>query len=114
MKKLLVAVVIGIVAGCAIMQSKTVSGLYAEVYPSDAAKREALDLCIFANPQFNRFDLAARTACYKQQRGGAMASGTQVPTGSTTNQVDLRQAASQGSVPRNDVRLVQQSDGSMR
>jgi hypothetical protein len=82
-RRLLVATIIGIAAGVAAMQSKTVSGFFASIYPTDPAKREALDLCIFADPNFNRLDRAAREACYRHALGQSAPRASSAP-----NQVD--------------------------
>jgi hypothetical protein len=115
MKPLLVATIIGIAAGGLAMQSKTVSGFVGDIYPADPAKREALKLCLLADSHFNRLDPDARATCY---RHAFFAPSSQaIPAnaaGSAANQVDLRRAASLTSAPRNDVRLVQQSDRTIR
>lgn len=112
MRRLLVATVIGIAAGVAAMQLKTVSGFFASIYPTDPAKREALDLCILADPNFNRLDRSAREACYRHALGASVPPETSTRAGSAPNQVDLQHAVGQSGAPRNDVRIIQQSDGS--
>jgi hypothetical protein len=115
MKPLFVAAIIGMAAGAAVaMQSGTVSGFVADIYPTDSIRREALNLCALANPSFNRLDLAARDLCYQHAFPPPPSPQSLVAAGRAPNQVDLGQAASMGSSPRNDVRLVQQSDGAAR
>jgi hypothetical protein len=114
MKPLLVATIIAIAAGVASTQSTVVLGFIAEIYPSDLAKREALYLCALANPNFNRLDPAARDTCYQHAFATPAAQGNQVLTASAPNEVDLRQAAGRTGAPRNDVRIVQQSNGATR
>jgi hypothetical protein len=114
MKPLLVATIIGIAAGVAATQTTAVSGFLGEIYPANPARREALNLCLLADPSFNRLNPAARDACYEHAFGEPAPQGTPMAAGSTANQVDLRRATSLTSAPRNDVRLVQQSTGITR
>jgi hypothetical protein len=114
MKLILIATIVGI-TGCGLaMQSKTVLGFWANIYPTDPARREALNLCALADPNFNRVSAGARTACYQHTFEKPAPQVTAATAGIGANQVDLRRAASATSAPRNDIRLVQQSDGSIR
>jgi hypothetical protein len=114
MKPLLVATIIGIAAGTVAMQSPVVSGFVADIYPGDPARREALNLCAFADPNFNRLDRAARDACYQHALATLASTEQSMLTGHIPNQVDLAREAGRGSSPRNDVRILQQSDGFAR
>jgi hypothetical protein len=114
MKPLLVATIIGIAAGGLAMQSKTVSSFIGDIYPADPARREALNLCLLADSHFNRLDPDARATCYHHAFVEPPPQDILATLGSAANQVDLRRAASLTSAPRNDVRLVQQSDRSIR
>jgi len=53
MKPLLVATIvgIGIAAGGGATQLKVVTDFVADIYPNDPAKRQALALCILADPK---------------------------------------------------------------
>jgi hypothetical protein len=112
----IVATVVGLTVAAAVAQFGPVKGLLDDIYPKDAAKAQALKLCILANPDFDRLDSAARNACYHHAFGEqASVSSALSPDFRTPNQVDLRQSAAMGSqVARNDVRLAQQSDHSLR
>jgi hypothetical protein len=83
-----------------------VKGFYDDLYPSDPAKREALDMCFMENHQFNRLDADARDACYKRmlQPLGEV-TATEQPS---VNIIDLQRAAAQGSMPRNDIIRLQE------
>jgi hypothetical protein len=114
MKPLFVATIIGIAAAGAAMKSEAVSGFVADIYPKDSVRREALNLCALANPNFNRLDPAARDACYGHAFATLASTEPLVLTGRAPNQIDLGRAANLGNSSRNDVRVVQQSDGSPR
>jgi len=110
-----VAAVVTLLAGTAAFQFQPISNLLAEVYPNDAAKREALNLCTLSDPKFDRLDVAARDACYHHAFAAAASTVLSAAVVSPPpNQIDLRQAAGRGNVPLNDVRIVQQTDGSQR
>jgi hypothetical protein len=112
MKPSLLAAV-AVLAGTAAFESQPISNLLADVYPNDTAKRQALNLCMLADPKFDRLDGAARDACYQHAFAPAASMAMSTPVVSPPpNQVDLRQAAGRGVAPANDVRIVQQTDGS--
>jgi hypothetical protein len=114
MKRLVVATIIGIAAGSIAMQSKTVLGFIGDIYPADPARREALNLCFLADSHFDRLDPDARATCYHHAFVEPSRQDIPAPAGSAANQIDLRRAASLTSAPRNDIRLLQQSDRSIR
>lgn len=79
-------------------------GFYQRIYPSDPAKRQALDDCIATEPNFNRLDAAARVACYQ---GAAL---KRAPSPAMTGDfVDRWRADRQGHLPQDDVRAEQQT-----
>jgi hypothetical protein len=100
MKPRLIATIIGIAAGGIAMQSPVVSGFVADIYPADPARREALKLCVFADPNFNRLDAAAREACYQHAFATLASTEPPMPTSRTPNQVDLGQPVRLRSSPR--------------
>jgi hypothetical protein len=110
--KLLLAAIIGIVAGAAAVQRGAVSDFLADIYPTDSTKRQALDLCIFADPNFNRLDRAARDACYRRISTSPMSPAYLTRAINAPNQIDLRQRASVANAPHNDIRNLQRSSGS--
>ena len=111
MKPLLVATIIGVAIGGGAVQPKVVSDFLADLYPKDPARRQALDRCILTDVNFNRLDAAARDACYRHALAAPASLVSPLPPGGAPNQVDLGRAASRGSSPANDVRLLQQTDG---
>ena len=115
MKLRITVAIVGITVAAAATQLGPIGTLLGEIYPKDAAKAEALRLCILSNPEFNRLDSAARGACY-HHAFAEQAATSLVPTtdSKTFNQVDLRQSAAMGSHVGNDIRLNQQSDHSLR
>ena len=68
MKLLLVAGIIGLSIGVAAAKPNAVADLYEQLYPSDHAKRQALELCFLANRQFNRLDPDEREARQKSTK----------------------------------------------
>jgi hypothetical protein len=99
-------VVIG-TGGFAAMNPGVVKAFYHGIYPSDPAKREALDMCFMENHKFNRLDPDERDACYKRmlQPLGEVTTSEQP----NVNLIDLQRAAAQGSVPRNDITRLEQN-----
>jgi hypothetical protein len=114
MKRLLIATIIGITAGIVAVQARPVANILHDIYPSDPAKRQALDLCILGDPNFNRLDLSAREACYRHAASAPTLEIAPTTTVSAPNPVDLKQDAGRGAAPRNDIRVVQATQGSLR
>lgn len=69
MKPLIIATLVGLTAAVAAAQLGPVNRLLNDIYPRDAARAEALKLCMLANSNFNRLDAAARDACYHHAFG---------------------------------------------
>jgi hypothetical protein len=115
MKLRIIVALVGLTAAAAATQWGPIGTLVNDIYPKDAAKADALRLCILANPNFDRLDSTARAACY-HHAFAEQASTSLVPTtdAKAFNQVDLRQSAAMGSHVGNDIRLNQQSDHSLR
>jgi hypothetical protein len=103
-KRLLVALVVAAAGGFVVMHPGAVKAFYEDIYPSDPAKRQALELCFMRDPNFNRLNPGQREACYRQARlpVGILANENQQP-----NPLDLERAASMGPVPHNDIRRQQ-------
>lgn len=114
MKRLLIATAIGIAAGVVAVQSQPVADILHNVYPSDPNKQQALDLCMLADPNFNRLDSSTRDACYRHAGSAPMLAVAPATTVNAPNPVDLKQDAGRGTAPRNDVRVVQATQGSPR
>jgi len=105
------AVMAAIVAGggFVVLNPGVVRAFYQDIYPSDPAKRHALELCFLQDHQFNRLEPNARENCYHrmlQPLGEIATSETTQPP--TANLVDLQRAAGEGRMPRNDIRRLEQ------
>src|SRR5262249_25078341 len=98
--------VLGIGLGVAAGNSAAVKGFYQDIYPTDPAKRAALELCFLQDHMFNRLDSAARQACYSHALllpvDSASETSVRLPGG--VNFVDLKYDADHGSMPANDLR----------
>lgn len=81
-----------------------------QIYPNDPMQRQALDHCFMEDHRFDRFDRAAREACYRRNAAarGATASDPAIRIRANSNFVDLWRAAGQGQMPRHDVRFEEQ------
>ncbi len=94
------------------------STVYADAYPKDPLKRQALEACFHANPGFNRLLAAERAGCYERlMRAQAPTSlpnqGRQLHI-PAANFVDLWQAAGRGHLPQNDIRFQQHNAEALR
>jgi hypothetical protein len=102
--------------GFVAMNPGVVKGFYEDLYPSDPAKRQALELCFMQDHKFNRLDADQRDACYHR----LLSSLGEVPAAGaaalrpTANLVDLQRSAGAGSVPRNDIRRLEQNQNPPR
>jgi hypothetical protein len=47
------------------MQPKAVSDFLGDIYPKDPARRQAIEMCVLADVNFNRLDTAVRDDCYR-------------------------------------------------
>jgi hypothetical protein len=111
-RRSIMAVVVVAAGGFAVTNPGTVRAFFDGIYPSDSAKRQALDLCFREDHKFNRLDSDERETCYRHtlMSLGSM-SAVEQPN---ANLVDLQRAADQGSsLPRNDVRRVEQTQGAL-
>jgi hypothetical protein len=111
MKPFLLGVVIGVGAAAVALQPKIATTFLDQIYPLDAAKRQALDLCMLEDPNFNRLAPSAREACYRHQLSVPVLAAARATTGVAPNQVDIGQAVAWGGAPRNDVRVIEASQG---
>ena len=107
-------VVVG-AAAFAMMNPGVVKAFYEDLYPSDPAKRQALELCFMQDHLFNRVDPGAREACYRRMlptlAGTSAAPAEDI---AATNLVDLQRAAGAGNMPRNDIRRLEQNETAPR
>ena len=107
------AVLAAIVAGGGFvaLNPGVVKAFYQDIYPSDPAKRQALELCFLQDHKFNRLDPGARDNCYHRmlQPLGEI-STSEAPQPPTANLVDLQRAAGAGQQPRNDIRRLEQNE----
>ena len=87
-----------------------IRNFYLSIYPSDPVKSQALELCFLQDQNFNRLDSKQRDACYQRALATAEQSGATTPSLARANPVDLRRAAAAGSMPRNDIRRLEQTE----
>jgi len=91
-----------------------VLGYYLDLYPTDPAKKQALELCFLQDHRFNRLDADQREGCYRHAllpvESIAGMSMAEVPH---ANPVDLQRAAAQGHLPRNDIRRAEQTQNAL-
>jgi hypothetical protein len=108
-------VVVGI-SGFAAANPGVVKGFYEDLYPSDPAKRQALELCFAQDHKFNRVDVDQREGCYRRVLSslGEISAAGAAAEQPTVNLVDLQRAAGAGSVPRNDIRRLEQNQNPPR
>ena len=112
-RRLIVTGVLIAGAALAVMNPGVVKAFYQDIYPSDPAKRQALELCFIQDHQFNRLDSEAREACYHrmlQSVGGTFTAADGTPEQPAANLVDLQRAAGQRNLSRNDVRRLEQNE----
>ena len=111
----LAAGIVGIALGAAAAYPGAVWDFYEQLYPSDAAKRHALELCFLTDHKFNRLDPDQREACYRERHAFStqVALNPALPppaaTAPTVNFVDLWRASGQGGLPQNDIRFQEQN-----
>ena len=108
-------VISGLIAGAigvALTHPNAVTNFYAEIYPTDPLKREALERCIQDDHNFNRLAAGERAGCYARVLPVEHAAGYETPDQQiamrNANFVDLWRAAGRGHVPKNDIVLQQQ------
>jgi hypothetical protein len=96
----------------AVTNLSMVKTFYEALYPNDPAKRQALELCFMQDHKFNRLDSDARQACYHRMLSslGEIPAAGAAAEQPTANIVDLQRSAGAGSVPRNDIRRLEQTE----
>jgi hypothetical protein len=115
MKFWVVASIAGISLGLAAANPDIVQDFYEQLYPSDPAKRHALELCFLADHQFNRLDRSQREACYRGRSAlvtdvAPDVDGAKPPTSNAAaNVIDLWRSSGQGNLPQNDIRFQEQN-----
>jgi len=101
-------------SGVAAVHPGAIRSFYNDVYSTDPAKREALEVCFMQDHKFNRLDSDAREACYRRAMVASEASSREgAAKHVAVNPVDLRRAAGEGSLPRNDVRRTEQTKAAL-
>jgi len=91
----------------AAMNPGGVKAFYEDIYPSDATKREALDMCFLEDHTFNRLDIGERDSCYKRMLRplGEVTAAAQF----SVNPIDLQRAAARPNMPHNDIIRLQEN-----
>jgi len=102
--------------GFAAANPERVMGFYEDLYPSDPAKRQALELCFLQDHKFNRLEADQREGCYRRvlSSPAEIASTGAAAERPTVNLVDLERSAGAGSLPRNDIRRLEQNQSLSR
>jgi hypothetical protein len=110
-KRTLLAGAVLVGNGVVPINPEALRGFYLSVYPSDPGKSQALELCFLQDPQFNRLDANQRDTCYRHALVTAQDQSGPAPVEPVkANPVDLRRDAAAGSMPRNDVRRLEQTE----
>ena len=111
MKPLLLAAMVSVSAVGAALEPGSLTSFINEIYPLDVAKRQALNLCMLRDPNFNRLAPSAREACYGHELNEPRLAAARATTGVAPNDVELHQAAAWENAPRNDIRVIEASQG---
>ena len=107
-RRVIMAGIVVAAGGLAAAHPQTVKAFYQDVYPSDPAKRRALDLCFAQDHQFNRLDAGERDACYRHTIAVA-GEASSMAARPEANPIDLQRDAGHGALPRNDIRRLEQT-----
>jgi hypothetical protein len=116
-RRLLLVAIIAFAGGAASVHPEIIGNFYESIYPSDSAKRQALDLCFLQDHKFNRLDPEERDACYLRNLTPAIGRAAMAGTTAAAiepNAVDLWRAAGEGQMPRNDIRRREQTLNALR
>ena len=108
-RRLVLTLIVFGAVGFAVMNPGMVKAFYEGIYPSDPAKRQALELCFTQDHKFNRLESGEREACYQRMLQPGDVASTGRPAESSVNLVDLQHAAGAGNMPRNDIRRLEQN-----
>lgn len=111
MKSLLLVAMVGASAAGAALQPSRLTNFLNEIYPLDGAKRQALDICMLRDPNFNRLARSAREACYEHELAAPRLAAARATLAVPPNDVALHQAAAWENAPRNDIRVIEASQG---
>jgi hypothetical protein len=111
MKPLLLAAMVSVSAVGAALEPGNLTSVINDIYPLDAAKRQALNLCMLRDPNFNRLASAAREVCYRHELDEPQLAAARATIGVAPNDVELHQAAAWENAPRNDIRVIEASQG---
>jgi hypothetical protein len=115
-RRLLFVAIVAFAGGVASVHPEVIESFYETIYPSDSAKRQALDLCFLQDHKFNRLDADEREACYRRnltQMASAATLALAMPAPYEPNAIDMRRAAGEGHLPRNDVRRREQTPNAL-
>jgi len=113
LKRFLFAAVIMVGGGVAAVYPEAIRSFYLDVYPSDPAKRQALELCFLQDHKFNRLDADEREACYRHALMPTDAADSALPVQPAANEIDLRRSAAVGSMPLDDVRRHEETQNTL-
>jgi hypothetical protein len=97
--------------------SPVLSTIYADAYPGDPIKRQALAQCYQADHGFNRLLADERAACYQRfapVAPPALPLARAAEPQIAVNFVDLWQAQARGRQPAHDLRIQQQNSAALR
>jgi hypothetical protein len=96
MKIIMVPALLAVLGAAGASEMGLLDGRLAEIFPQDEAKRIALGQCEIESGAFDRFEAAARDACYRRTTGSQFTELSH--TTPAPNQLDLRAAAGRGTV----------------
>jgi hypothetical protein len=112
-RSLFVAIILG-GGGVAAAYPNALRSYYLDLYPTDPGKRQALEMCFLQDHKFNRLDADERENCYRHALLPTQAvAGTSAVDQAQANAIDLRRAAAEGTLPRNDVRRSERTDSAL-
>jgi len=113
LRRFLLAAVIVVGGSVAPDVPGAIGSLYLNVYPSDPAKRQALELCFLQDHTFNRLDADQREICYRHALTLDEAADGALPARPQANEIDLQRSAAAGSMPRNDIRRREETQNAL-
>jgi hypothetical protein len=111
MKSLIVSAMLGVSAVGASFDPADLVGFINDLYPANASQRQALQLCMLRDANFNRIDPAAREACYRHELTVPQTVAARATTRVAPNAVDLRLASAWQNAPGNDIRIIEAAQG---
>jgi len=109
MKRFLLVAMVGISATGAVLAPDHLTNFIDSIYPFETSKKQALNLCMLRDPNFNRLNSLSREACYQHELAGPMLAAARATTRVAPNAVDLHHADAWESAPSNDIRVMEAS-----